>query len=155
MIQYETKDSPFFITNKIYCNSIEQKLKTLNLDCIGFCNSYGYDIEANFHRNDLEYFIKLKKYQNTQGNIVLPTNSTEYAGCEIIIKGINEIFSFKLGRSQLIRFLTSKEFKKILPSPYFLITNIPSNHDSIEFCIQKILSYKISKIKIKNKFFIK
>lgn len=48
MINYETDPSPFFIENKNYCESIEQKLKTMGVDYSGFCNCFGYDIDTTF-----------------------------------------------------------------------------------------------------------
>ncbi len=88
MIQFETNSSPFFIANKNYCEKIEANLNAINLNCSGFCNSYGYEIETTFVRQNITYnFIN---HQTTQNVIVIPMNANESFITILIIKGMNK-----------------------------------------------------------------
>ncbi len=93
MIRYLTDDSPFFVANKKYCEDIENKLRSLNIDCSGECNSFGYDIEGTFIKNSLTYTLKFHKHQSTQNAVVIPVNAIDYAGVEILVKGLDRNLS--------------------------------------------------------------
>jgi hypothetical protein len=148
MIQYETKDSPFFVANKNYCETIENKLKTMNLDCSGFCNSYGYDIETTFKRNNLTYNIKFHKHQSAQNGVVIPVDALEYAGIELKVSGLNKKYSLTVGKSSFRRLFTSKEFKDKIPSPYFISSNYSLDSNFVDDLAKKIEDGKMSKFKL-------
>jgi hypothetical protein len=85
MINYDPTKSLFFDSNKKYCEEIETKLKTMNIDCSGFCNCYGYDIDAVLIKDNFTYNIKYHKHQTTQNGIVIPVDAIDYAGVELTV----------------------------------------------------------------------
>jgi hypothetical protein len=120
VIKYETSTSPFFVANKNYCQAVEQKLKTLNLDCSGFCNNYGYDIESTLKKDRLAYSLKLHKHQSTQQGVIIPVDAVNYCGTTITVVGLNKKFRVTFGKSSLRRLFTPSKFKNKLPAPYFI-----------------------------------
>ena len=150
MIQYEVANSPFFQTNKNYCENIENELNQINIDCSGYCNSYGYEMEATFNKNNLTYGLRFHKHQSTQNGIIIPTDATDYAGIEITVTGLNNKFNIKVGRSAIGRFFTSKTFKNKIPSPYYIKVNQPLDTILADKLIKYILDSKISKFDLKN-----
>jgi hypothetical protein len=150
MIKYEINNSPFFIANKNYCETTESKLKTINIDCSGWCNSYGYDIEATFKKNNLIYNIKFHRHQSTQNGVIIPVDALDYAGIELIVTGMNKKFSVIIGKSSLRRFFISKAFKDKIPSPYFIKFNYLPDANFIDNLVLKIQDDKISKFKLCN-----
>ncbi len=150
MINFETTNSAFFVANKNYCETIEDKLKSINIDCSGWCNSYGYNLEATLKQNNLTYNIKFHKHQSTQNGIVIPADAHEYAGIEVTVTGLNKKFSLTIGKSSLKRLFISKEFKVKMPSPYFIKFNYSAETNFIDSLIKKIQDDKISTFKLNN-----
>lgn len=150
MINFETNDSPFFTANKNYCETIESKLKTINVDCSGWCNSYGYSIEATLQKNNLRFNIKIHKHQSTQNGIIIPVNALDYAGIELIVTGLNKQFYVTIGKSSLRRLFISKAFKDKIPSPYFIKFNYSPDTNFIDNLVNKALDNKISTFKLRN-----
>lgn len=150
MILYETNSSPFFVANKTYCEAITSKLKIMNLDCSGFCNSYGYSIDTTFKRNSLLYNIKFYKSQTTENGVIIPINSNDYSGTEIIVTGLNKKFNVTIGKSSLRRLFSLKKFKKQFPAPYFISFNYLPDNNFIDDLVEKMQNSKISKFKLNN-----
>ncbi len=150
MINFETSNSAFFVANKNYCETIEGKLKSINIDCSGWCNSYGYNIEATLKKNNLTYNIKFHKHQSTQNGIVIPVNSNDYAGIEVTVTGLNKKLSVKIGQSSLKRLFISNEFKNKMPSPYFIKLNHTADNNFIDSLVKKVQDDKISTFKLNN-----
>lgn len=148
MINYQTADSSFFEANKKYCEEIEAKLKALNLDCSGFCNSFGYDIETILKRNNLTYNVKFHKHQSTQNGVIIPVNALDYAGMEVTVTGLNKKYSVAVGKSLFRRLFTLKKFKDKMPSPYFINFNYSPDSNFVDNLVKKIQNYKISKFSI-------
>ncbi len=148
MIQYETANSPFFEANKEYCETIEGQLRTMDIACSGFCNSFGYDIEATLERDDLTYYLKFHKHQSTQNGVVIPVDAINYAGTKIEVSGLNKKFSLTAGKSNLKRLFTSKQFRDKIQSPYFVMCNYPLNSRFVDILVKQILDYKISELTI-------
>lgn len=150
MIHFETTNSPFFLAHKTYCEVIESQLKTVHIDCSGWCNSYGYAIETAFKRNNLSYTIKFHKHQSTQNGVIIPVDATEYAGIEVMVTGLNKKFRVTIGKSSLRRLFISTEFKDKIPFPYFIQFNYSADPYFINNLVKKILDDNISKFKLSN-----
>ena len=146
MIQYETNDSPFFASNKHYCETIEHNLKTISAECTGFCNSFGYDMETSFLKDNLIYYLKLHKHQSTQNGVIIPVDALNYAGIEVKITGINKKFKVKVGKSSLSRFFISRAYKEKIPAPYFLKFNYKPDNYFINDISEYVLANNISKL---------
>ncbi|MBA2407808.1 MAG: hypothetical protein H0V65_07440 [Chitinophagales bacterium] len=148
MIQYETANSPFFEANKEYCETIEGQLRTMDIACSGFCNSFGYDIEATLERDDLTYYLKFHKHQSTQNGVVIPVDAINYAGTKIEVSGLNKKFSLTAGKSNLKRLFTSKHFRDKIPAPYFVMCNYSPDSKFVDLLVKQILNYKISELTV-------
>lgn len=151
MIKYEPAVSHFFEDNKNYCEKIASELKTINLDCSGFCNSYGYDINTTLNKNSLIYNLKFHKDQTTQNGVIIPVDANDYAGTELNVTGLNKKFSMTFGKSSLRRFFILKMFKRKIPNPYFIKFNYLPESNFIDNLVKKILDNKISKLKLNNR----
>lgn len=149
MIQYETDRSPFFVANKNYCDTIENNLKAMDIDCHGFCSSYGYEVEVTFQRQDLTYHLRFHKHQSTQNGVVIPADAINYAGIEGRVSGLNKKIKVVVGKSPLRRFLTSRAMQAKIPAPYFIVLNPVSEKTSLDDLVKKILDNKISIFKLK------
>jgi len=150
MIEYETTDSSFFRENKIYCENIESKLKTLNIDCSGYCNCFGYELTTKFERNDMSFDLKFIKYQTTQNGVTIAVDAHEYAGIELTIKGLNPEYKLTVGKSSLLRYFCSKEIKEKTPKPYFIKLRDSQNYNYIDNLVKVLVENHISKIRLKN-----
>ncbi len=148
MITYETDPSPFFAANKTFCEAFENKLKTMNAECKGFCNSYGYEIESDFKKDNLNYSIKCQKYHNTQNGVMIPVDSHEYRGVEINITGLNDVFAVSAGHSAYQRMFISDAMRGNIPSPYFLKFNYSPEKAMESALIKTITNHKVSKLKL-------
>lgn len=116
MITYESSSSPFFEANKAHIETIEQQLVGLKVDFTGYCNGYGYDVEATFVKNQQAYHLRFIKGQTTQNGVYIPRNSHDHIETEIRVNGLIDAIPFSLGRSSLVRLFAAKT----LPAPYFL-----------------------------------
>ena len=116
MISYESSSSPFFEANKAHIEAIEQQLVELNAEFTGYCNGFGYEVEANFVKNQRTYTLRFIKGQTTQNGVYIPRNSHDHFETEITVDGLIDAIPFSLGRSSLVRLFTAKT----LPAPYFL-----------------------------------
>ena len=150
MINYETTDSPFFVANKKYCESIEKKFKTINLDCTGFCNAFGYEIEATLIRNNQTYHVKFHKHQSTQNGVVIPVDALEYSGMVVSVTGLDKKFNVSIGKSAYRRLFTLKKFKSKIPDPYFIKFNYSPDNNFVDDLVKRIQEEKISKFKLSN-----
>ncbi len=150
MIQYETDPSPFFEANKNYCENVELKLKTMELDCAGFCNAYGYEMITNFKKNNLMYQIKIHKDQSTQNGVVIPVDAIDYACFEIIVSGLNNKFEVAIGKSLFIRFFISTKFKDKIQKPYFMKFNYEPESNFLDNLVRRILDNHISVFNLNN-----
>ena len=150
MIKYETTNSSFFVANKKYCETIESKFRTIKIDCSGFCNCYGYDIEASLLRNNFTYKIRFIKSQSIENGVVIPVDAIEYAGTEVTVKGLNKKFSMSVGKSSFRRFFCTNEIKARIPNPYFLNYNYPTDSVFVYNLIETLIDNTISKIKLSN-----
>ena len=150
MIEYEADPSPFYTANKNYCETLAHILKTVNLECSGWCNSFGYELETHLKKDDLTYHIKFLKNQTTQNGVVIPVNAHVYEGTVVTVKGLNKKFCITAGISPLRRLFMSKKNKNKISVPYFLKFNdLPE--DAVEAgVVKKILDNKITKLRLNN-----
>lgn len=150
MIKYETNDSQFFLANKKYCEAIQNSLRTINVEGTGFCNSYGYEIDATINKDNLVYKFHFEKHQTVQNGIIIPRDSNEYAGVKLSILGLNKNSRFKLGKSKFRRLFTSTKFRGIFPSPYFLKSSFTSIDMFDNDLLKMISKYSVLEIKLRN-----
>ena len=150
MINYEALESPYYETNKNYCHNIENQLKNLGSECTGFCNTYGYEINAEFKRNDASYKIKLNKNQSTQNGVVIPVNAIEYRGVVFSITNLNKKFSVSIGQSGIKRFFTNNQLNNALPKPYYASINYPIDSTVLDKLVKQILDNNIAKLELSN-----
>jgi hypothetical protein len=148
MINFETNDSLFFVANKNYCEKIETNLNALNLNCSGFCNSYGYEIETTFVKQNITYNLQFYKYQTTQNAIVIPMDANESCGTTLIINGLNKKFKVCVGKSTVKRLFISKYLKSKIAKPYFITFNHLPQQNFLDNLFKVINDYKIVKYKL-------
>ena len=150
MIEYDTVDSSFFRANKKYIESIQQDLDALNIVCFGYCDGFGYDVEAEFERGGLKFKLKFIKHQTTQNGISKPIDANEYTGTCIYVTGIARNYKLVASKSLLQRCFCSKRIKIKMPKPYFLRFSNPVNDEIIDDLAKSLIKNEISKILIKN-----
>ena len=150
MIKYETNTSSIYLANKTFCEKIENSLKSLNIVCSGFCNSYGYDFEVNHIKNDLNYHLRFHKHQTSQNGIVVPIDAVDFSGIDITVKGLAKKVKVKYGKSAFRRFFTKKLFACMIPFPCYLEFNYSPDKVFLEFLIHIIQYEKISNLKLSN-----
>ena len=150
MVEYESIDSSFFRDNKLYCEAIESELKSLNIDCEGYCNCFGYKLKSKFERNNLNYVIQFVKNQTTQNGVFIPIDAHEYAGTELIILGLNHNDKLSVGKSTLLRQFCMKDIKKKISKPYFIRLSSKNDMDFIDNLARIIEDNHISRIRLKN-----
>jgi hypothetical protein len=149
MISFEYSDSPFFEAHKHFCDELVASLASQNAILTGECTSYGYRVTAQFNRGPLNYDILFIKAQFTQDGIIIPKHSNVYAGTQFRVSGLPTNYKIKLGRSRLKRLFTQKEFKSVLPVPYYLFTNHPSPSNLIGSLIPFLTKNEVDTIRIK------
>ncbi|MCX6148716.1 MAG: hypothetical protein NTW25_15900 [Candidatus Kapabacteria bacterium] len=154
MIAYESSNSKFFIENKTFCELIQSQLKYLNIECFGYCNSYGYEFKARFNRNNFEIILVCSKKQYTQNGVVIPKDANEYLLTEITLNGLQSNTSFILGKSSIKRLFTSKEFKEIFPSPFYIKTDVSADNIIVKEISQLIEILNFSKLIISDGKFV-
>lgn len=150
MISYEPVKSSFFYANKNYCESIENKLKTLNLECSGFCNAYGYEVTTNFDKNGHLFQLIFLKHQSTQNPPIGIQDSIVYAGVEMFVHGLSKRLSVNVGKSLFRRFFCVAEIKKAIPKPYFMKFRHSVDKNFIDNFSKSILNHQISKLSVIN-----
>lgn len=150
MINYEPTESSFYEANKKYCEEIENQLITIDIDCQGFCNCYGYDIEATIPKDNLTYTIKYHRHQTTQNGIVIPFDAIGYAGVMLSVTGIDKKFRLAVGKSSFKRFFCSAQIKASIPHPYFICSNQSTELKLIIDLLEKLQNNKIDSIQLSN-----
>lgn len=150
MINYESSTSPFFENNKKFCTEIELNLNELNYKYSGFCNSYGYEINSIFLRNNFEFKIRLFKNQTTRSGIITPIDAFDFTGIELEINTLKQSISITFGKNKLKRLFTSKSIKNKIPSPFYLSTNYKLESQEISNLLHFLLETKVDSFEYKN-----
>jgi hypothetical protein len=143
MISYQENPSPFFQRNKSYCQAIEKSLQQMSIDYTGFCDSYGYEVDAVFERGSLTYNFKCIRNQDTNGMTQVPLNANDYAGLDVHIKGLGAETYLSIGQNVLLRLFSSRGWKALLPSPYFAFYKSVSGKEQALELINMVLANKI------------
>lgn len=154
MIQFEPASSPFFETNKVYCNSIERQLKNIGLDCSGYCNSYGYKLETKMILNSLTFELTLHKHQSTQNGVIAPADAIDYAGAIAIMTGFRKQISVTIRESAFLRLFANRRFKQLIPAPYYYKFNSSPGPNEVKSLAHAIVKNRISYLKLSNGKFI-
>jgi hypothetical protein len=149
MIEYVTDTSPFYLANKAYCEGVDEGLKALNAEPSGFCNSYGYEINASFTYNNLSYNVHFEKHQSTQNGIIVPVDALDYAGVTITTSGLEKRYTVKLGQSKLLRMLMTSALKCQIPAPYYVQINSDSKNLGTNF-LTKLIGSGVSLFRLEN-----
>lgn len=159
MIEYSTEKSFFLDRNKLYCEDVQNKLATLDYECSGNCNAYGYDLLSQFERNELEFQIKFIKNQRTgagtNNSWWLPSsnikiNVYEYFGYEFKVNGFNKKNKLIIGESWIRRVFQSKELNDVLPPPYYIKSNSKYNLQFVLLVKSIVEKYNINEFKLKD-----
>ncbi len=149
MITYEAANSPFFQANKFYCEQIERNLNAENIACSGFCNSYGYTVNAAFVRNNLSFNMLFEKFQSTRNGVVIPVDAHDYAGVELTVAGLRKSVEVSIGQNSWKRLFTEKKFTEKIPSPYYVKMNYSPAGNMVTNVFNKIMAHKISKLTLR------
>jgi hypothetical protein len=156
MITYEVEKSPFFEANKAYAEKIEAQLKSINAECSGYCNSFGYEIESSFKRNNLLFNVLFKKQQSTQNGVVIPVNARDDFETNVSVSGFSTPVDINFGKSTIKRAFLSSELKTKIPTPFFIKFNKSTPPQFIDLFIEKSKEIKLSEAHLnKNKFEVK
>ena len=157
MIQYETEGSSFYEANKNYCEEVEAQLVEENYTYSGYCNSFGYEIDASKTDGELRYNIKFEKHQTTQNGVIFPVGANDYAGSQFKVEGIKNKHNITISKSKLKRFFNSARAKNLLPAPYFSNTNSRGDFSKLSKLSELVVDNNISSLILKNgvlKFFL-
>jgi hypothetical protein len=149
MIEYETNPSSFFTDNKNYVESIVQQLDELDATYSGYCNSYGYDVEATFDKNLFSYRLQFIKAQVTRNGVYIPKNAHNHLETRFVVTGLYAGPNFSLGKSYLRRLFMPQRFLSKIPKPFFLKMAV-SDETLINRLIQLILDFEPSRLKRKD-----
>ena len=145
MINFEPNTtSSFYLKNKTFAETIDASLQRFNAEVTGYCNSFGYELEAKFMHHDHNYSLKFTKNQSTQNGVVWPVDALDFCGLEVQISGINNNGTIHIGKSKLKRFFTSARFKAMIPTPYFIKFSNSTDGPGLENLIRFVLDYKMN-----------
>lgn len=126
MLQFEQEDSPFYERNKMDCENLQKQLISLGYGVEGFCNAWGYQINA--FKPESKEEIKIEKGTNTNGGIVaMIADATAFQSFNYKGAFKNNSVQLKFKKSILRRFFMNAEQKQMVPYPYYIKTNEPIN----------------------------
>ncbi len=150
MIEYEINPSSFFTENKDYVESIIQQLDDLGATYSGYCNAYGYDVEASFTKNSLDFQLQFIRAQSTQNGVYIPRNSLTHLETKFKVTGLYTGPHFSLGKSYLRRWLMPQRFLSKIPKPFFLKIAVSDDDALADRLIQLILNFEPGRLKRTN-----
>lgn len=150
MIQFEDNSSPHYAANQAYCQSIAQQLGQFKATCQGFCNSYGFDINATWQQDDLTFTVECIKQQTTQNGVIIPVNAHVTVDTIIKIRGLNPNFKMHLGPNALKRWFSNKQWQLYLPKPFYMSTNYAPSVEEMKSFSQQIQHLNLACLKMNN-----
>ena len=150
MIQFENNSSPLYAINQAYCNTIAEQLEEFKATCQGFCNSYGFDINATWQQDDLTFTVECRKQQTTQNGVIIPVNAHVTVDTIVKIRGLNKDYKMQLGPSALKRWFSNKQWQLYLPKPYFMSTNYAPSIEEMKNFSHQIQSMELTCLKMNN-----
>ena len=148
MINYQVEDSPFFTSNKSYSEKITAQLSTLDVETNGYCNSFGYNIEALIVRNQLTYYLVFHKHQSTRNGVIIPENAVNYSGINATVTGLSKDLSIDFGKSAFKRIFARKKIKNLIPSPGYLTLSFAPDKLIIEELLSFIQANSVLKLRL-------
>jgi len=107
MIDYQTVDSPFYEANKRFLEECVAHLPSYSFS--GWCNAYGYEIEANRKNSTHVISFQLIKHQTTQNGMIVPLEAHDNTEVHIQISGLPSIESFARGLNWFQSLLFGKQ----------------------------------------------
>lgn len=150
MISYETNPSSYFKANQSYCLEIEQRFKTVNIECEGECNSWGYEFHVSLIKNNIKFDFRFYKETITRSGSFIPEDSAISEGLDIEISPLNKSHKLKIQQSNFKRLFMSNEMKGLIAAPYYLKSNINFQSNDILKMISLFDKYEIDFLKLKN-----
>ncbi len=148
MISYEKNTSPFYQANEEYCQQIEQLFQTLNVVCDGYCNSWGYEINTSYTKNNITVDFRFYKETITRNGVIIPKDSAISEGLDIEINSLNKNHKLKIQKSALKRLFMSNELKSLISAPYYFSSNINIQSSEMNDWISLIKRYNIDLLKL-------
>lgn len=109
MINFENSDSPFFTRNKAFILENLKEFGEENFD--GWCNAYGYEIDGEINKNELNFFVQFKKSQTTQNGVIIPVDSKESMNIKIATKDLNTRFNFQYRQNLISKIIDLIQLK--------------------------------------------
>lgn len=147
MIEYETNPSSFFTENKDYVESIVQQLEHFAATYSGYCNAYGYDVEATFRKNLFIYQLRFIRAQSTQNGVYIPRNSLTHLETKFKVTGLLQAPHFSLGKSNLRRLFMPQRFFNKIPKPFFLKMAVSDDAALTDRLIELILHFEPGRLR--------
>ena len=95
MIDYQSVESSFYEANKRFIEECVEELTDFTFE--GWCNAYGYEIEAKLKKKSCEFHVLLKKHQTTQNGIIVPINAHNNTELFIEVKGLSHSEKLAIG----------------------------------------------------------
>lgn len=147
MIKYEQENSPFFDAHKKYCEAMEQQLRAA---WSGYCNSFGYKIEASIEKGKTAYHLLLEKHQTTQNGIVVPVDANEYAGAVLTITGLKKEYSISISDSAVTLHFTGDKYSAYFPKPFSASFSYSPSAETLEQIANGMKQFSIASFRLKN-----
>lgn len=139
MLSYEVNTSPFYRANEAYCQRIEQLFHLLNIVCDGYCNSWGFELNATYIKNNI--ITEFRFYKDTVRSQIIEW-------LDITISPLNKNNRICFEYSKFKRLFMSKELKGIIESPYYFSSNLHIQSSEINDWVSLIKRYDIDLIKL-------
>lgn len=139
MLSYEVNTSPFYRANEAYCQRIEQLFHSLNIVCDGYCNSWGFELNATYIKNNI--ITEFRFYKDTVRSQIIEW-------LDITISPLNKNNRICFEYSKFKRLFMSKELKGIIESPYYFSSNLHIQSSEINDWVSLIKRYDIDLIKL-------
>jgi len=139
LLSYEVNTSPFYRANEAYCQRIEQLFHLLNIVCDGYCNSWGFELNATYIKNNI--ITEFRFYKDTVRSQIIEW-------LDITISPLNKNNRICFEYSKFKRLFMSKELKGIIESPYYFSSNLHIQSSEINDWVSLIKRYDIDLIKL-------
>jgi len=153
LVYYDTNPSSFYVANEIYCLQIEQLFQTLNLACDGYCNSWGFELNATYIKNNIS--LEFRFYKETiRQTSVLPVESQIIEWLDVTISPLNKSNKICFKESKFMRLFMSKELKSLIESPYYFSSNINIQSSEMNNWLSFIKRYNIDLLELKKGHFL-
>ena len=147
MVYYDTNSSSFYKANETYCLQIEQLFQTLQVACDGYCNSWGFELNATYIKNNITTEFRFYK-ETIRQTSVLPVESQIIEWLDVTMSPLNRNNKICFKESKIKRFFMSKELKGLIESPYYFSSNINIQSSEMNDWLSLIKRYDIDLLKL-------